>query len=111
MYVFPYLVSIRKKIARNDANNETFCFVMWLRFTHWCMNNYFLDYSIKQSKQNNKIFTGKTFLAVLFSSNINEGIRAVLSFLRKDFTHTKNTKRIQANKNKKVSIFMRLKNI
>ena len=31
-----------------------------------------------------------------FSSNRNEVIRAVLFFLRKDFTHTKSTKRKQA---------------
>ena len=31
--------------------------------------------------------------------------------LQKDFTHKKSTKRIQANKNKKDSIFMHIKNI
>ena len=53
------------------------------------------------------------------SSIVNEGIRAILNlfilfyfiFLQKDFTRTKSTKRIQANKNKKDSIFMRIKNI
>ena len=32
-------------------------------------------------------------------------------FLQEGFTHTKSTKRIQADKNKKDSIFMRIKNI
>ena len=49
------------------------------------------------------------------SSNVDEVIRAisnVFTFLRKDFTHTKSTKstkHIQANKNKKGSVLMRLK--
>ena len=46
------------------------------------------------------------------SSNVNEGIRAIWNlfiFLREDFTRTKSIKRIQANKNKKDSIFMRIK--
>ena len=47
------------------------------------------------------------------SSIVNEGIRAILNlfiiFLREDFTHTKSTKRIQANKNKKDTIFMSIK--
>ena len=46
---------------------------------------------MKQSKQNNKLFTGKTSLVVLFSSNTNEGIKAVLFFKRKDSAHTKST--------------------
>ena len=49
------------------------------------------------------------------SSIVNEGIKAILNlfifFLQEDFTHTKSTKLIQANKNKKDSIFMRIKNI
>ena len=47
------------------------------------------------------------------NSIVNEGIRAILNllFLREDFTHTKSTKRIQVNKNKKDSIFMCIKNI
>ena len=47
------------------------------------------------------------------SSIVNEDIRAVLNififFLQEDFTRTKSTKRIQANKNKKDSIYMRIK--
>ena len=52
------------------------------------------------------------------SSIVNEGIRTnlnlfiiIIFFLQKDFTRTKSTKCIQANKNKKNSIFMRIKNI
>ena len=51
------------------------------------------------------------------TSIVNEGIRVILNlfiffFLQLDFTTcTKTTKRIQANKNKKDSIFMRIKNI
>ena len=49
------------------------------------------------------------------SSNVNEVIRAILNpfifFLQEDFTHIKSTKCIQVNKNKKGSIFMRIKNI
>ena len=47
------------------------------------------------------------------SSNINKFIRVILTlfFLQKDFTHTKSTKRIQANKTKKRQhFFMRIKN-
>ena len=33
-----------------------------------------------------------------FSSNLNEGIKAVLFFLRKDFTHTKSTKSTKKRK-------------
>ena len=55
------------------------------------------------------------FIQANISSNINEVIRAILNlfffFLQEDFTHTKSTKRIQANKNKKGSIFLRIKNI
>ena len=44
---------------------------------------------------------------------VNEVIRAILnlfiSFLQEDFTHTQSTKSIQANKNKKDSIFMCIK--
>ena len=84
MYVCIFLFSIGwKKIVRNGAGGETFCFVMWLRFTYWRLNN------IKKKK---KLFAGKTFLVAFFSSNINEGIKAVLSFKRKDFTRTKSTK-------------------
>ena len=49
------------------------------------------------------------------SSIVNEGIRALLNFFiylffsQEDFTRTKSTKRIQANKNKKDSIFMCIK--
>ena len=50
-----------------------------------------------------------------FSSMVNEGIKAILNlllfFLQEDFTRTKSTKHIQANKNKKDSIFMHIKNI
>ena len=80
------------RLEKKQYAMTPFRFVMWLRFTYWCLNNYFLDQSIKQSKQNNKLFTGKTFLVALFSSNIDEGIRAVLFFKRKDFTLTKSTK-------------------
>ena len=80
------------RLEKKQYAMTPFRFVMWLRFTYWCLNNYFLDQSIKQSKQNNKLFTGKTFLVALFSSNINEGIRAVLFFKRKDFTLTKSIK-------------------
>ena len=48
------------------------------------------------------------------SGNINEAIRVILNFLiffQKNFARTKSTKRLQANKNKKSSILMRLKNI
>ena len=50
------------------------------------------------------------------SSIVNEGIRALLNlfiyfFLQEDFTRTKSTKGVQANKNKKSSIFMLIKNI
>ena len=49
------------------------------------------------------------------SSNINEVIRTILKlfmfFLQEDFTRTKSTKSTQANKNKKDSIFMGIKNI
>ena len=52
----------------------------------------------------------------VISSNVDDVIRAIsnlfiFNFLRKDFTSTKYTKRILANKNKKGSAFMRLKNI
>ena len=107
VYVFPYLVLIKKKIVRNDANDETFHLVMWLKFTYWRLKDYFLDYSIKQSKQNNnKLFAGKTFLAAVFSSNVNEGIKAVLFFKRKDFTRTKSTKtHISKQKQKRQRFF------
>ena len=68
----------------------SFCDVV--KVTYWCLNNYFLDQSIKQSKQSNKLFAGKTFLVALFSTNINEGIKEVLFFKRKDFIRTKSTK-------------------
>ena len=45
------------------------------------------------------------------SSNINEGIRAVIFSKRNDFTRTKSTKSQISEKNKKGSVFMRLKNI
>ena len=52
------------------------------------------------------------------SSIVNEGIRAILNLfiylfiLQEDISHKKkSTKRIQANKNKKDNIFMRIKNI
>ena len=44
------------------------------------------------------------------SSNVHKVIRLILNFfLRKDFTRTASTKRTQANKNKKGSVFMLLK--
>ena len=47
------------------------------------------------------------------SSNVNEVISLILNFffLRKDFTRTASTKRTLANKNKKGSVFMLLKNM
>ena len=54
--------------------------------------------------QKHKFYRQK-FFRVLFSRNVNEVIRTVLNFffLQKDFTRTKCTKRIQANKKKKGS--------
>ena len=56
---------------------------------------------------------------LIVSSNVNEAIKAILNLfiiiiiiiiiLQEDFTHTESTKRIQANKNKKDSIFIRIK--
>ena len=50
------------------------------------------------------------------SSIVDEGIRVIsnlfiylFNFLQEDFTYAKSTKRIQANKNKKDTIFMRIK--
>ena len=86
MYVFLYLVSIRKKTIRNDASGETY----------WRL----INLSIKQSKQN-KLFAGKV---ALFGSNINEGIRAVLFLNEKISQAPKAQKRIQANKNKNGSV-------
>ena len=42
----------------------------------------------------------------IFSSNINEGIKAVLFFLRKDFARTKKHRKIQKaqNVNKRLSL-------
>ena len=49
------------------------------------------------------------------SSIVDEVIKVILnyfiSFLQEDFTPTKSTKHIQVNKNKKRSIFIRIKNI
>ena len=96
------------RLEKKQYAMTPFRFVMWLRFAYWCLNNYFLDQSIKQSKQNNKLFTGKTFLVALFSSNINEGIRAVLFFKRKDFTLTKSIKtHISEQRQKKGSLDLR----
>ena len=60
-----------KKLVDNDAGGETY----------W----HLINWSIKQSKQ---LFAGKV---TLFSSNINEGLKAVLFFKRKDFTRTEST--------------------
>ena len=104
MYVCIFLFSIGwKKIVRNGAGGKTFCFVMWLRFTYWRLNN------IKHSKKNNKLFAGKMFLVALFSSNINEGIKVVLSFKRKDFTRTKSTKTQTSEQKQKRQRFYALK--
>ena len=52
-----------------------------------------------------KITLYRQFKGVHISSIVHEGIRAILNlflfFLQEDFTCTKSTKRIQANKNKK----------
>ena len=64
-----------------------------------------------------KITLHRQVEGVHVSSIVNEGIRALLNFFiylffsQEDFTRTKSTKRIQANKNKKDSIFMCIKNI
>ena len=65
--------------------------------------------NIKQSKQKNKLFSGKSFLLALVSSNINEGIKAVLFFKRKDFTRTKSTKTHISEQKQKRQRFYALK--
>ena len=56
----------------------------------WIIETFRLNWDV--SLNNDKLFTDKTFLVALFSSNTNEGIRAVLFLLRKDFTSTKKCK-------------------
>ena len=56
----------------------------------------------------------KSTSGIYQSSNINEVIRAILNlliifFTRRFHTHTKSTKRIQANKKKQTAFFMRIK--
>ena len=60
-----------------------------------------------------KITLHRQVEGVHVSSIVNEGIRALLNFFiffsKEDYTRTKSTKRIQANKNKRSSIFMLIK--
>ena len=60
-----------------------------------------------------KITLHRQVEGVHISSIVNEGIRAFLNlfFFTRRFHTIKSTKRIQANKNKRSSIFMLIKNI
>ena len=78
------------------------CLLIWLYHLYHWNNSWFiikLEIPFCQNKDN----------IVLFSSNINEGIRAVLFFKRKDFTRTKSTKTYISEQKQKRQRFYELK--